>query len=150
MQQNLARERVDGIANEGRRGRVFSFAAAVFAHGTFIRVRRAVRAVVVAYPARSFVRSSGFITWWSSLLGPATTQSGRTHSSSGAGDNRAVIHAWAGVTSEGGVPSPRLPTLLHTAHADKPRQKGVAACGCSTGENMPKITCNSLILAVQA
>ena len=44
------------------------------------------------------------------------------------------------------VPDIQFPFMR--PHADKPRQKGVAACGCSTGENMPKITCNSLILAV--
>ena len=101
VQPNLATERVRMILQTNG-GQAECFPSAVFAHGTFIRVRPAVRAVVVAHLARSLLWVYNVVE-----LAPrprcyvAVRPAEPTPRSSGAGDNRAVIHAWAGVSSEG-------------------------------------------------
>ena len=95
VQPNLATERVRMILQTNG-GQAECFPSAVFAHGTFIRVRPAVRAVV-----RSLLWVYNVVELAPRPRYVAVRPAEPTPRSSGAGDNRAVIHAWAGVSSEG-------------------------------------------------
>ena len=138
---------------QAKGGQAECFPSAVFAHGTFIRVRPAVRAVVVAHLARSPAR---LLLWVYNVveLAPRPRYVAVRPAEPTPRREPATIEPsfmrGQGSVRRGMFRVPDIPLPFVRPHADKPRQKGVAACGCSTGENMPKITCNSLILAVQA